>query len=421
MRRQAVGYKYIAVLAAACSLILLVGGMLRPRTGESEAATPSVTADILQFERSAQRRDVEHVSDYFAYVATLVEESVVLLSLSGQSGIVWQAGEVVTSSRIGPFPARDRTALGTRAVDLETKRSAPNLPYVLLAAPLDAAVSDRRPVRLYRRGAWVLAAWRSAAGGLRYAPGNLFGVADVRCGELELAEVQTNLDLGRLRPGSGIFSIDGGLLAVVLDCAGTLLAAEATALEATVHVEPTLGDRLAQRYGLLAGPAEEAEARLAGADRGVLVKETWWGYRAQQAGLLPGDLITAVDGAPVESMADLSSLLLPVSREVRELRVMRARRRRAIGMLARPAAQAGEVTQGFVSRAAGVPIDSVIPGSPADRAGARPGDRLLSVNQREPGSLDDLAEAFAASGGRPVHVVLERRGHAWGALVHPYE
>ncbi len=413
--------KYIAVLAMACAVILLVGGLLRPGLGEPEAPAPSVTTDILQLERSAQRRDVEHVSDYFAYIASLVEESVVLLSVTGQSGVVWQAGEVVTSSRIGPFPDRDRTALGSSAVDLPTKRAAPHLPYVLLAAPLEAAVADRRPVRLYRRGAWLLAFWRTALGGLRYAPGNLFGVAGVRCGELELVEVQTNLDLRSLRPGSGVFSIDGGLLAVVLDCAGTLIAAEVNALEAKVHFEPTLQDRLAERFGLLAGAASEPGPLLPGKNGGVLVKETWWGYRAQQAGLMPGDLITAVDGSLVESLSDLRSLLLPVSREVREIRIWRAGRERSIRMLARPAARSGEATQGFVSRAGGLLVDSVVPGSPAARAGARPGDRLLSVDQRAPGSFDDLAAAFAESGGSPVHIVLERRGHAWGTLVHPYE
>ncbi len=402
-------------------LILLIGSLLRPSLREPESATPSVTADILQFERSAQRRDVENVSDYFAYTASLVEESVVLLSVTGQTGVVWQAGEVVTSSRIGPFPDRDRTALGNQAVDLVVQRAAPHFPYVLLTAPLEATVADRRPVRLYRRGAWVLAVWRSASGSLRYAPGNLFGVAEVPCGNLDLVEVQTNLDLGSLRPGSGVFSIDGGLLAVVLDCAGTLIAAEVNTLEAQVHEDLTLRDRVAERFGMLVGPISESDGQPAGKDAGVVVQETWWGYRAQQAGLLPGDLIAAIDGSAVESLSDLRSLLLPVSREVRDVRIRRAGRGLTVRMLARPATDFGELTQGLVSRDGGLRIDSVVPGSPAARVGARPGDRLLRVNQRMPGSYDEVAEEFARSEGRPVHIVLERRGHAWAAVVQPHE
>ena len=412
---------YIAVLAVACFLILLIGAFTRPRDQQSEASPASVAADILQFERVAQRREVEHIADYFAHVASLVEDSVVLLSATGHSGIVWQGGEVVTSSRLGPFPGRDRTALGSREVVLTTTLSAPHLPFVLLDAPLDAAVSDRRPVRLYGRGAWLLAVWRSRAGGLRYASGNLFGVTDARCGEVELAAVQTNLDLRSVQPGSGIFSLDGGLVAIVLDCSGSPLAAEAGSLESKARSEPTVQDQLAQRFGMRAEPASEAELRHFGRDAGVLVKETWWGYRAHEAGLLPGDLVLTLDDSPVESLADLQSLLLPVSREVRELRIWRANRRRTVRMLARAATEAGVSTRGFVGGSAGLPIDSVIPGSLAERAGARPGDRLVAVNQRPPKSFEDLEGAFAAAAGRPVHVVLERRGRLWGSLVQTDE
>ncbi len=421
MPRQSADPKYLAVLAAACALILLVGSLLRPVLGEPETPPSAVAPDILQFERSAQRRDVEHVSDYFAYVASLVEESVVLLSVTGQTGVVWQAGEIVTSSRIGPFPQHDRTALGSEAVDLPTRRSAPHFPYVLLIAPLEAAVAGRRPVRLYQRGAWLLAVWRSESGSLRYAPGNLFGVNEVPCGDLQLIEVQTNLDLQSLRPGSGIFSIDGGLLAVVLDCGGTVVAAEVNALEVNARVELTLLDRVAKRFGMLAGPLNGSEGQARDRAAGVVVKETWWGYRARQAGLMPGDQISAVDGSAVEALADLRILMLPVSREVRDIRIRRAGREQTVRMLARPAVNAGEATRGLVGPGYGLPIDAVIPGSPADRAGARPGDRLLSVNGRAPGSFDEVAAALAHSEGGPVHIVLERRGHAWATLVHPHE
>ncbi len=412
---------YIAVLAVACFLILLIGAFTRPRDQQGEVSPASVAAEILQFERLSQRRDVENIADYFAYLASLVEESVVLLSATGHSGVVWQGGEVVTSSRLGPFPGRERTALGSREVELTTTRSAPHLPYVLLDAPLDAAVTDRRPVRLYGRGAWLLAVWRSRAGGLRYASGNLFGVTDTRCGEVELAEVQTNLDLRSVQPGSGIFSLDGGLVAIVLDCSGHPIAAEAGALESRVHSELTFQDQLVERFGMRAEQASEPELRFFGRNAGVLIKETWWGYRAHEAGLLPGDLILALDNSPVESLTDLHSLLLPISREVREVRIWRAKRRRTIRMLARAATEAGVSTRGFVGGTGGLPIRSVIPGSLAERVGASPGDRLLTVNQRPPESFDDLEAAFLEAEGRPVHVVLERRGRVWGRLVQTDE
>lgn len=421
MRRARNDWKYIAILAVTSFLMLLIGGLTRPGDQQAEVSPGSVASDLLQLERVTQRREVEQIADYFAYVAATVEESVVLLGATGHSGVVWQGGEVVTSSRLGPFPRRDRTALGSREVVLETELSAPHLPYVLLKAPLDAAVSDRRQVRLYGRGAWLLAVWRSLAGGLRYVAGNLFGVTDGRCGDVELPEVQTNLDLRSMQPGSGIFSLDGGLLAIVLDCAGQPIAAEASALEVRARAEPGLQDRLAGRFGLMAESASEAELQFFGREAGVLVKATWWGYRAHEAGLLPGDLILSLDGLPVESLADLAALLLPVSREVRELEVWRAGRRRDIQMLARATTEAAVSSRGFVGGPGGLPVESVIPGSLAERAGARPGDRLLAVNQRPTASHEDFGAALGTASGSAVHVILERRGRTWGALVHADE
>lgn len=412
--------KYIAVLAVICLLILLIGALVRP-SGGHEGRAPAVAADLLQSERIIQRREVDQIADYFSYVASLVEDSLVLLGATKQSGVVWQAGEVVTAARLGPFPGRDRTAFGSGEVELTTSLAAPHLPWVVLEAPLYAPVSDRRPIRLYARGAWVLGVWRSTNGGLRYAVGNQFGVSLRRCGEIEMTEVQTNLDFGSIRPGAGIFSVDGGLVAVALDCSGTLIAAEVGALSSQVHSEETFEDQLMARFGMRAGPASPAEHDFFERETGVLIRETWWGYRAHQAGLIPGDMILALDGLPVESLEDLHSLVLPVSREVHELQVWRARRVVAVRLLSRAATEAAVAAHGFVGEEGGLAIKSVIPGSLAERAGALPGDRLLAVNQQVPRDFGDLESALGSASGERFHLVFERRGRVWGALVRADE
>ena len=412
--------KYIAVLVFSSLLILVAGALIRPK-GRHEGSQAPVAADLLQRERIIQRQEVEQFADYFAYVAAQVEDSVVLLGATGQSGVIWKTGEVVTAAGLGPFPARDRTALGNREVQLVTDVSAPHLPYVLLTAPLEARVSDRRPVRLYNRGAWLLAVWRSRNGGLLYSPGNLFGVTDRRCGEIHLSEVQTNLDLGSVQPGAGIFSIDGGLVAVALDCSGTLVAAEVGALESRTRLPMTFEDRLLTRYGMRPAQAEGAELEFFGRRRAVVVREVWWGYRAHQAGLMPGDMVLSLDHAPVESMADLQRLLLPVSHEIHELGIWRAGRARTVRLVARAAKKPAVSTRGFVGEGSGLPVGWVVPGSLAERAGARPGDRLLMVNQRTPRSFEELGALLSEDAGRPVYVVLERRGRIWGALVQADE
>ena len=412
--------KYIAVLAVSCLLILLVGAVIRPSNNHEGNQAP-VTADLLQSERIAQRRGVDQIADYFAHVAEQVEDSVVLLGSTKQSGVIWQAGEVVTASRLGPFPAKDRTALGNREVLLTTRIAAPHLPYVVLAAPLDATVSDRRPVRLYGRGAWLLAVWRAPDGGLRYSSANLFGVTDRRCGEVVLSEIQTNLDLGSMQRGSGIFSVDGGLVGVVLECSGNMIVAEVGALESRVRAAATFDDQLMARYGMRTGQANERELEHFDGDAAVIVREIWWGYRAHQAGLMPGDIVSALDGAPVSALSDLQRLLLPVSNEVHELTIRRAKRDRTVQLLARAATEAAVSTHGFVGVAGGLPVTSVIPGSLAELAGARPGDRLLTVNQRTPDSFSEVEAMFLKQAGKPTYLVLERRGRIWGALVQDDE
>ena len=412
--------KYITVLAVTCVLILSVGALVRPG-GESEGSQAAVTADLLQSERIAQRREVEQIADYFAYVASQVEDSVVLLGATAHSGVVWERGEVVTAAGLGPFPPRDRTALGSREVELRTLVAAPHLPYVILSVPQDATVSDRREVRLYSRGAWVLAVWRSRDGGLRYLPGNVFGVAGRRCGDVDLSEVLTNLNFAAMQPGAGIFSVDGGLVAVALDCSGSLIAAEVGALGSLARAGPTLAGQLISRFGMRAGPPDEAEREFFGSEAGVLIREVWWGYRAHQAGLMPGDVVLGLDGAPVESMEDLRGLVLPVSREVHELRIWRGRREATIRLLSRAATEAAVQTRGIVGDEGGLPIRSVISGSMAERSGALPGDRLLTVNQRAVRNYDDLRTAFRREDGQQMHLVFERQGRIWGSLVRANE
>ena len=413
--------KYLAVLALACVLILLVGVLLRPRRQQGEAASVSVATDLLQVERIAQRQEVELISDYFAYVASLVEDSVVLLGATGRSGVIWQVGEVLTSAHLGPFPARDRTALGSEEVELTTRVAAPHLPFVTLEAPVTAVAADRGQVRLYSAGSWLLAVWRSATGGLRYRAGNQFGVAVRRCGEIEIEEIQTNLERGSIEPGAGIFSLDGSLIAVALDCGGELVAAEVGALAELVHSESAFEDRLMERFGMRVGQADERECEFFGRESGVLVRETWWGYRAHQAGLMPGDFLLVLDGTPVESLTDLQALTLPVSREVHELRIWRSGRPALIRLFARAATELAVSPHGFVGEQAGLAIESVVRGSFAEHIGARSGDRLLAINQRQPGSIADLEAFLRRTEGKPRYFAFQRRGRIWGILVQADE
>jgi C-terminal processing protease CtpA/Prc len=55
-------------------------------------------------------------------------------------------------------------------------------------------------------------------------------------------------------------------------------------------------------------------------------------------------------------------------------------------------------------------VGAVSPGSPADRAGARPGDRLLAVAGTRVGDLEEAARLFRSNGQNPVVLTLLRSG-----------
>lgn len=55
-------------------------------------------------------------------------------------------------------------------------------------------------------------------------------------------------------------------------------------------------------------------------------------------------------------------------------------------------------------------IGSVEPGSPADRAGIKKGDRIVELNGKPVAHWEDLSERIKASGGEPLRVRLQRDG-----------
>lgn len=80
----------------------------------------------------------------------------------------------------------------------------------------------------------------------------------------------------------------------------------------------------------------------------------------------------------------------------------------------------------FVFLIAGVPyltpeIGRVQPDSPAERAGVKAGDLVLSAGGADIETWQELSEAVRASRGAPVDLTLERAGKVVTVLVHPEE
>ncbi len=131
--------------------------------------------------------------------------------------------------------------------------------------------------------------------------------------------------------------------------------------------------------------------------------------RARPA-LAPGDTITAVDGTPVKTYAELVSLLLQRSDKPATLSVSR-----------RPSAAGGAAEALSVelppqaARSTGmtmtmIDVKAVQAGSPAAAAGIEPGDRLLAVDGTPIADPLVLDETLRRQAGTPVKLSLARAG-----------
>ncbi len=166
--------------------------------------------------------------------------------------------------------------------------------------------------------------------------------------------------------------------------------------------------------------------RLASLD-GALLAKVQTGSPADQAGLRPGDVVTAVNGRAIRSASELRARLglTPVGQEVelqvtrkdgsQRIRVRIAAPQEAADSEGQPVAQLPglrviEIERGSPLfqrlRGGGLVVSAVEAGSGALRAGFRPGDIIYAVNRRRLQSLKEFQTRLrSAEGGYAVSLL----------------
>ncbi len=177
--------------------------------------------------------------------------------------------------------------------------------------------------------------------------------------------------------------------------------------------------------GIAMQPLDDSLRTQFGVEFGVLVSEAMAGDPAEKAGIRAGDVITHIGDKPVRTPHDLLFAVLAYKPGDRiQVRFVRDKATRTVEVVARERGKSDAIAAGpgggrdMLDRIGiavegtpdGVVIADVVPGSPADRAELRPGDRILEVNQQETRTPAAVAEAVQKATGNVAVFYVERRG-----------
>lgn len=234
--------------------------------------------------------------------------------------------------------------------------------------------------------------------------------------------IQTDASINPGNSGGALVDLDGNLIgintAIIAPAGGNVgigFAIPTRIVRAVMDQLVEFGEVSRGRLGvyiqdLTPDLAEALELKI---DSGAVVMQVEEGSSAEQAGLEAGDIVTAIDGEPIDGSADLRNRIgvLRVGDEI-DIDFLRDGRRKTLSAeILEPDAVALVAGTSFpklegaefrnldsshpqFDRVEGVLVAQVATGSPAWRRGLRPEDIVLAVNRQGVSSVDELSSAL---------------------------
>lgn len=300
------------------------------------------------------------------------------------------------------------------------KVDASRLPFLQLADEDDVKV-----------GQWVLAIGSpfsldfSVTAGIVSALGRSL---PTETGDNYVPFIQTDVAINPGNSGGPLFNLDGNVIGVnsqiFTRSGGSIGLSFAIPVSVVRNVITQIREKGVVERGWLGVSIQDVDRNLAesfGLDRpiGALIAQVGRDSPAERAGLQPGDVITAFDGEPIETSADLPhvvGLIAPGTRV--EAFIVREGEEQAIGvevgglaadevarveagaaadgsmtLLGMRIAEAEPAVLSELGLSGGVVIREVALNSPAEEAGVRSGDILTRLGSRPISRVEDLESA----------------------------
>ncbi len=142
------------------------------------------------------------------------------------------------------------------------------------------------------------------------------------------------------------------------------------------------------------------------------------GSPAATAGIRPGDTVISVDTTPIESWRDLETSMLTAGGRTVTVTLRRDGKTFRVSLRPKEVSRYGFGYAGILPPLS-AEVRRVVPGSPAQRAGLAPGDRIVAVNGEPVKQFYDLIRLISPHPGERVTLTVEREGTTLELAVVP--
>lgn len=139
---------------------------------------------------------------------------------------------------------------------------------------------------------------------------------------------------------------------------------------------------------------------------------------ASRIGLVNGDRIVSIDGQKVTGFSQIQEILSKAIPGPHLIEVMRNNEINPIELPIKDNETINDFLNGIYPFF-GLAIDTIIKDYPAERAGIMPGDRIISINDKELGSWNDLVQAVVSSNGNPMKITWSRNDNIMSSEITP--